>query len=444
MKKSFVVLMVLILSVSAVFSNGNAEKVPTSVSTADFGKKDPASYSGTITLMAHSNQLQSCIDRFMKVYPNVKVELNLVPGSEQLQAVLNAIDSGKNVPDLFTARTQFIKYITNIPGGWANLSEAPFRGEEIAKNIIPYVIDLSRDNKGNLRSISWQSTVGGIYYRRSLAKKYFGTDDPAEISKLFSTWETFMDSARKLKAKSNGTIGMVASYSRVKYAIEPISDIGFVKDGKLYIDEDMFRLYFDTAKTLYDEGLTVNAKEDAQYIATMANGNVFAYVAPTWAINFQIMPNAPATSGDWALAYAPSPYFAGGTFLGIAEQSKNKELAWLLFEYIVGNEENLEAYATESGDYVSYMPVTKKLGALPAAEASKVKAIQFMGGQNLFDFYNGLVAKGVNSKIVTEYDEMLTKFLDLACTEYVEHGKSFKEAVEYFKQEAFTYAPELK
>lgn len=418
---------------------------PASTQAADdFGSKDPASYKAKLQFMAHSKQLEAVVNRFTEKYPGIEVEWILIPGSEHLQQIMTRVNSG-NLPDVFTFKTEFARYITNAPNCYANLSEAPYKGEEVAKNLVPYTVDLSRDKDGKLRGLTWQATVGGIYYRRSIAKQYFGSDDPAEISKLFSSWDNYFNAARKLKDQSGGKVSMLAEYKRLRLILAMERQTGWVgSDGKLFYDENYIKKYFDYAKLMYDEGLLAKTTSDAEYMGTMQNGNVFSYIAPTWGLNFQIMPNAPDTAGDWGLALPPTAYFSGGTFVGISYKTAHPEESWLLFNYIVNDEDSLYQYGLDDGDYVTNLNVQQKIGALSADQTKDVKSIQFMGGQNIYAFYNELLKNPIRAELVTAYDSVIDTQLELACTSYVENGKTYDQALKQFLDEVYNAAPELK
>ena len=70
-----------------------------------------------------------------------------------------------------------------------NLSQEKYGAEDISKDMIPYVDELSRDKEGDIRGLSWQSTPGGFWYKKALAKEYLGTDDPDELAAMLSDWD---------------------------------------------------------------------------------------------------------------------------------------------------------------------------------------------------------------------------------------------------------------
>ncbi len=448
--KSSVALVLIVLLTFFVVGCKAKDSTPASVQSTEgkavevvgFGEKNPEDYNATLVLMAHSKQLGDVVDRFMEKYPNIKVEWDLVPGSEHLQAITSRVNT-QELPDIMTFKTEFAKFITNIPNCYANLSEAPYDAESIAKKMVPYTVGLSRDNDGNLRGLSWQATVGGIYYRRSLAKEYFGTDDPEEINKIFSSWDNILEAARELKEKSNGEIAMFPEYEKLSFIFNMQRDMGWVgEDGKLHYDRDVLEEYFNLSKTLYEEDLVSQARwADELYFKSMKDNTAFAYCAPTWASNFVILPNAPETFGDWGLALPPAPYFRGGTFLGISHNTKHPEEAWLLFDFILNDTDSLMQYGIDDGDYVANMEVQQAIAALPVDE---VNANAMMGGQNVYAFYNKLIEKPIRAELVSEYDATIDTLYELACRAYAEEGKTLEEAIKQFEDEVYSLHPELK
>ena len=69
--------------------------------------------------------------------------------------------------------------------------------EDTLANQYQYTQDVVTAN-GKLKGSSWQACPAGMIYRRDIAKKVFGTDDPDEIQKNFSDWDKYKESAAKL------------------------------------------------------------------------------------------------------------------------------------------------------------------------------------------------------------------------------------------------------
>lgn len=50
-------------------------------------------------------------------------------------------------------------------------------------------LPVSVNEDGDLLGLPMGSVPSAMAYKRSLAKEYFGTDDPGKLSEMFSTWE---------------------------------------------------------------------------------------------------------------------------------------------------------------------------------------------------------------------------------------------------------------
>ena len=76
--------------------------------------------------------------------------------------------------------------------------------------LVPYLAELGTNDEGTFVGIPNTAAPGGVFYRRDLAKEYFGTDDPEEIGKMMSDWDGFLEMAQTIKEKSGGKVSMLA------------------------------------------------------------------------------------------------------------------------------------------------------------------------------------------------------------------------------------------
>ncbi|MDR2477688.1 MAG: extracellular solute-binding protein [Treponema sp.] len=415
-----------------------------SIGGENFGKKDPASYSATLNMWAHSpGQPTYFIQEFNKIYPNIKINLTIIPAAEQQQKIMNAVAARSNVPDVFTARTQFVRLLVEADGFYADLLSPPYNATHLAQEIEPYVIGVGTDETGALRALSWQCPVGGIFYRRSLARQFWGNDDPGFISEKFATYDKLLDTAREIKNLSGGKVKFITHYQQLAPLIRSGGENGFVKDGALYFDPAIDRL-FELSKIFFDEDLDVKIMENTpnQY-AAMANGQLFAFVYPTWGLNYNIMTNHPDTVGDWGLAAGPNSYTYGGTYFGIYERTKYPEEAYLFVNFVMSNLDFIRGYALSQGDYVSNRKIQQELGAMGPDQTKDFSTFQFMNNQNIYRFFNDELAKGVNAAIFSKYDELFITYLNNACQQYAEGFKAKEAALKQFKDDCANAVPNL-
>lgn len=410
-----------------------------------FGEKDPASYEANLTMMVHTtDQPNYMIEKFNEIYPNIHIELVVVPAGEQQEKIMNMVAAGDDVPDLFTSRTQFVKAIVNSDQYYADLNAEPYNATDWTSSIEPYVVEVGTDSQGALRALSWQCPVGGIYYRRSLAKEFFGTDDPQEMSEKFSSFENILETAREISEKTNG---------EVKFDGDALTDLsyltmtnagGYMIGNVLNTGEEV-KAMFELAKTMYEEDLTGKFYNDAQSsVAAKSEGKIFADVKPTWGLTNDILINLPEQAGDWGLAAGPYPYTGGGTWIGISKTTEHQEEAYLFLKFILTNEDFIYDYAVNFGDYVSNVKVQQKVAALPEEEASKLNIFTFLGGQNAYEYWNGELAKGVNATAFSPYDEFFSKYLLAAMEAYAVGNLSLDEAIAQYQSECQNYAPSIE
>jgi ABC-type glycerol-3-phosphate transport system substrate-binding protein len=389
----------------------------------------------TLRLWVFTDELikNGAVERFEKQNPGVKVEVTTVPNEQYMDKLKPVLRANKNAPDVFLGEQTLIKEIVET-GFYDDLSKAPYKAD--VKDLVPYQVKMGTDTKGVLRALSWQTTPGGFFYKRSLAKQYLGTDDPKAVGEMLNTTEKFLETARKLKNDSNGEIKIIAGIG--DYQEFPFSDRtqGFMdKNGKLVIDPKLLN-FFDVAKILRDEKLTADLDRwSPPWTENMKkDGKVFGYVLPTWGLHYVLKTNAPDASGDYGLTTGPAPYFWGGTWLGVYSKSKNKDLAWKFVKMMTLDKETLKWWATTTGDFVGNQTVFN--------EIKNDFSEPFLAGQNHYEFFASQ-APAVNADIVCEYEQKIRGFFMNAVTNYIEGKKTKEEAIASFKDETKSAYPGL-
>ncbi len=442
---ALVVAMVMLASLCAWSSPSN-EGTAGSAGAAAFGMKDPKSYQGTISMWSHTkDQPNFMIKRYNEVYPNVTIKFDVIPGDAHQQKVQTAVAAGVDVPDIFTVKTDFIRVIANSDRYYDNLLGKPYNATHLAKDLAKYTVEVGSDKSGALRAVTWQCPVGAIYYRRSLAKQYFGTDDPEKISKLFTNLNSIVDVARQLNEKSGGKVKLIGSYDQLRGLYNSSLKRPFVVGNEINLDPMLIE-YFKAAKTLYDENLDwKTAQGNANFAGLMQNGKIFCVMSATWALNFLLMPVYPSTKGDWGLASPPVPFTVGGTWMGIYPKSSQKEIAYTFLNYVFSNEDFLFRYATELGDYVSNVKVQQRIGKMTPNETARLPLFEFVGNQNVYSFFNNELANGVRSELFTQYDFTITNtgLLNAAIDMYITGQKTLDKALGQYCDDLIAVYPNL-
>ena len=101
-----------------------------------------------------------------------------------------------------------------------------------------YTKDIVTDSNGVLKGVSWQGCPGVLFYNREAAKEVLGSDDPAEVQKYVSDWDTFNATAEKMKAAGYQMTSSANDTYRV-YSNNVTSK--WVEDGKVNIDDNIMK-----------------------------------------------------------------------------------------------------------------------------------------------------------------------------------------------------------
>jgi len=412
----------VVCAAAAVLLSGCAKKAETA---------KQAESAGPLVVWSFTDEIKNMIDKYYLVdYPDKKIEYSLTPTDQFPNKLDPVLASGSGAPDVFALEDAFVrKYIES--GLLLDLSDiaAEVKGKSLA-----YPIEVG-SYEGKVYGLSWQATPGAMFYRRSLAKKYLGTDDPKEVQKYMSSLDKFVETAGVLKSKSGGKCVVVSSTGDMFMPFKGARKDPWVVDGKLVIDPAMVS-YMEMAKTLRDKGYEGRSQQWSEGWFNGMKGTlkdesgkdveVFSYLLPTWGLHYVLKTNAPDTSGDWAMIPGPAPYRWGGTWIAAYKGTKNVAAAKEFIKYVTSSDSFLERWAKDTGDVVSNTVVTAKI--------KDSYSEPFLGGQNHYAEFVDM-AKNVDGKLTQGTDQAIEGLFNEAVISYVEGEKSKDQAIADFKSQ---------
>ncbi len=408
------------------------------------GKKE------TLNIWAFTDEVPGMVKKYMEMNPDFaakyEIKETIIPTTDG--AYQPALDQalaagGDEAPDLYAAEAAFIlKYSQGEAAQYA----APYKDLGIdvdAKikeaEIAQYSVDIGTNSNGDVVGLGYQATGGAFIYRRSIAKDVFGTDDAATIqSEIGPGWDKFFEAAEELKGKG---YGIVSGDGDMWHAVENSSDSGWVVDGKLHIDPKREE-FLDLSKKLMDNDYHNNTEDwsDAWFADMKGEGGkgIFGFFGPAWLINYTMADNCggkavgEGTYGDWAVCEPPVGFFWGGTWVLANKDSDQKEAVGDIIEWITldSSETGLQ-YMWANGTYNPDKP-TKDCVASGAVMAKSDGAVDFLGGQNMFDVFVP-ANEFANGKNLTPYDEKINSIWRDQVRMYTSGQKTKEEAIADFK-----------
>ncbi len=464
MKKILLSFLIISISLTSVFANGQDEQ-------ADNGE-----IGGTLNIWSFTNELNTMAVAYQEAHPEVDVEYTMIPMTNgEYQTKIKAAISSGDVPDVMALEAAFVRdYVESeflLP-----LDDLVPKAKEM--QVYPFVLDVGTYD-GVTKAFSYQATPGAVFYRRSIAKKYLGTDDPVKVQEMMKDMDSFKEVAKKIHDQSNGDVYAVCSSGDFNNLFFANRETPWVVDGKLNIDDKVYEM-IKTAKQFRDNNWEAQATQWASgWFAGMndsladASGNekqVFAYFLPTWGLPYVLMPNATqktvdnetvgkSTVGDWACINGPMPYYWGGTWMGIMDEAKNVTTAKDFIEFSTLNEDTLKNWALGTytneylknidpkigdtqaqgaGDFVSSQKVVEEI----IDEFDNAETSAFLDGQNSYSGF-AKAAPEISLKLMQGTDDAIQRSLNDPLQNYVEGKISFDECIEAFKDEVRTAVPDI-
>jgi ABC-type glycerol-3-phosphate transport system substrate-binding protein len=384
-----------------------------------------------LVVWSFTDELENMINNYFKpANPDVRINYALTPTEQFTNRLDPVLASGRGAPDIFALEAAFVrKYVES--GLLLDLTDIANRNRH---KLLQYPIDVGTYN-GRVYAMSWQATPGAMFYRRSLAQRYLGTDDPAVVQTYFSDLNRFLETARLLQERSNGACVVVSTRTDLFNPFMGARSNPWIVNGRLVIDPAMEQ-FMDVSKTIHDNRFDGRVGQWSEGWFAGMNGNlrdetgrpleVFSYFLPTWGLHYVLKTNAADTSGDWAMIPGPAPYRWGGTWIAAFRNTKYPELAKQMIEWLTTDDGFLEAWAMDTGDMVSNMNVVDRI----KSDFSE----PFLGGQNHYAEFAEM-ARTVDGRLTQGTDQVIEGVWHEAVTAYVEGEKTKQQALADFRQQ---------
>ena len=313
-----------------------------------------------IIIYAWNNEFQGLIDKYyVPDHAGFTYDYRITESTTYQTKLDSVLSSGDGAPDIFLIEADYADKYVNANTS-LNINELGIDYSELAYQF-SYTHEFMTDDGGAIKALSWAVCPSGVFYNRTLATKYLGSDDPADVQKSFATWDAFMAMAEKINTDSAGKVKAISGY------------------------DDIYRTpnSNDYATQLMNEGLTFGTTLwSSDWSANMNNSSVLSYWGPMWlaqyCMYFSDESNPNPTTGDWAFCAAPEPSFWGGTWIVASKYDNQKATTADIMRYFTIDEESMYNMA-QDGQFVNNIPVMTAVADDPAFE------VNILGGQNPFD-----------------------------------------------------------
>ncbi len=399
----------------------------------------PSDYAGTLTMWGWDDPYFNAVTAgFNELYPNVKFEYTPMANGDSLQKYQTALATGTELPDVAWAIIDSRAKVYELDM-WEALDKAPYNFD--INDVFDYLHPIMVNQNGDVCGIEQCLSPAGVAFRRDLTLEYFGTDDPAELEKMFPTWESFSEKGKEVYDKSNGTVYMWPGLSDAQQFIRNQTSDPWIAGDTVNATATLLKS-FELACKFRDNHVVdkLEAWSPAWYASFGEGKHIFAGCA-TWSVPFTIEPNDPdgKDAGHWGLMNAPEGNISwGGTTLGISKTCKDKELAWAFVKYATLSTEGARALNS-----IGFMTSAKK----PYEEAPELKSFKssWFGDQDLGKMFLEEIVPNISIRTMNLDDNIIHNALNLVTTSLInDPAIDANKAMDLLKEELEIQMPDYK
>ena len=371
-----------------------------------------------IEVWTFSDELMEICDTYYQGKANVSIKTSVT----QIQTdLVNAIRSGNGIPDVVALEAAVVADFTSKTAADSYLESLDdITGTD---DMYAYTKSVASSTDGQILGLSWQATPGGFFYRKSTAAK-LGITSVEQMQESISTWTKYLALAEKAKAQNVALCSAITDPVKVFLSAR---EKPWVVNGTLQMEDVMFGgnekdNCFDVVRSLQVNGYTHEATDRGpRWVSDIDSDNTLGYFCSSWGLNFDLMPNAKKSGGDWQMCKAPVDYFKGGTWLAIPKGAQKVEQAKEFIKYLTTDKTFLKERGKATGDFMNSKSVMQEL--------IQDYSCEFLGGQNHLKLLYEVASK-INGELISPYDATIDAIYTTTVANFAQDEASSAAEVE--------------
>ncbi|MFB0921124.1 MAG: hypothetical protein QMB62_09620 [Oscillospiraceae bacterium] len=333
-------------------------------------------------------------------------------------------------PDMMLLEVDYVKKYVNSDY-LMDVSDLGITSADMS-NMYNYNIQLGTDDGGKTRALFWQATPGSLQVRADLAKKYLGTDDPAQLQdKYFSSWDKITAAAKTVSEASSGKVKLLSGYSdTIRIFLNSARKVGWYDKNDVIQVDDLMLQYMDLAKTLYTDNTTYNTTQWGTDWAAQKDGDgasteaAIAYCGCPWYTYWCL---TDTWKDNTILVQGPAQFYWGGTGIAATTGCSDKDMASKLMKAITCDKDFMIKINAQNGDYVNNKAAIQYLLDNKLGNSDKM-----YNGQSLIEFYSKSADK-IDASTVTDVDQKTQSLFQTQVDAYAAGTKDKDAAIADFK-----------
>ncbi|BBH64458.1 ABC transporter substrate-binding protein [Actinoplanes sp. OR16] len=276
-------------------------------------------------------------------HTNVKIVLNSGEYNAQHEDLQKKLVAGSGAPDISAVDEGFIVQFRSQADQFVNLLDKGASSYE--SKYLPWKWQASQSADG--KQIGLGTDVGGLAmcYRTDLFKAAGLPTERDEVSKLWPTWDAFLETGKKYTAATKKKF--VDSGTNLFNPVLAQQPVGFYDPQETLQMEGGPKVAFDVSMKAIEAGISANlASFQPNWDQGFKKDQFAALACPAWMLG-HIQDTAPDQKGKWDIASIPGGGGNwGGSWWTIPKQGKNVDEAYKFVEWLVQPEQQIEVFKT--------------------------------------------------------------------------------------------------
>ena len=350
---------------------------------------------GKIAIYSGSSGAVDMISKYSTVKYDKKV-LTLNTFRNDLDAMLA---SGDNAPDMFICDISYASHYAQsdftVPLNSIGIDYDEF------KFMYEYTFAMGMNSDGVIKGVTWEIQPGAVFYNRSVAEKTLGVSEPKDVQPYFSTWDSFMSTAKYLNENTNGSTRIVCDVADIEEPYILGRQEAWAVNGEVQVSDYMTD-FFDICNVLSSEELTFgSARWSTEWSGRMSNKSVLSYFG-TLEFGDLFLTN---TGSNWGVVRAPEDYYDGGYYIFVTKYcDKNASAAQIIRDISISSV-NLEKMANDGS-------TVNNLNIMLSCAGDDSYSRKWLAGQNPYTVFTG-AAWNLNGRSISVYDDEINSlFVD--------------------------------
>jgi cellobiose transport system substrate-binding protein len=325
------------------------------VSAAGCGSGDGASSDGKIKLTIGTFGefgYKPLYTDYMATHPNIQITERITKTEDHHKNLAAHLATNTGAADIEAMEEGWAGQFTAQPAKFYNLLD--YGGADI-KSQWPSWKWMAGSGKDGT-AIGLGTDVGGMAmcYRKDLFEKAGLPGDRAEVSKLWPTWETYIDTGKKFKAANLPNTAFFDGPAVMYRSILGQADKGIYDGDKPVVEGNPgVKKAWDLSVQAMAAGLSAKIPAwSNDWNAGMAKGSFATLACPSWMMAY-IQTQAKDASGRWDIAAVPGGGGNwGGSWLTLPKQGKHPKEAAELAKWLTAPEQQAKVFRA-SGNFPS-------------------------------------------------------------------------------------------